>query len=157
MDDAVQMSCSIEIDASPEQVWAVVSNIGNAANTISGIKKIEVLESATGPSIVGLTWRETREMFGREAVETMWITQATEPEFYETRAESHGSIYISRIELEPAPSGTRLTMRFDGQPVTLAAKVMWRLTGWMAKGAMRKAIDKDLADIKSSVERGSEA
>lgn len=148
----MEMISSIEIDASPAQVWASVSNIENAANAISGIKSIEILESATGPSIVGLKWRETREMFGREAIETMWITEASDAEFYVTRAESHGSIYISRIELEPTSTGTRLSMRFEGQPVTVAAKVLWLLTGWMAKGAMRKAIDKDLADIKCSVE-----
>ena len=30
---------------------------------------------------------------------------------------------------------------------------MWALTGWMAKGAMRKTVDQDLADIKRAVEQ----
>lgn len=40
----------------------------------------------------------------------------------------------SAIELEPTSGGTPLAMRFEGEPVTLAAKVMWRLTGWQDEG-----------------------
>jgi hypothetical protein len=144
-----------EIDASPADVWSVVSDIEKADTRISGIKEIEILERATGPSIVGLKWRETREWMGKDAVEVMWVTDASEPSYYETRAESHGSIYTSRIELETTSTGTRLTMGFSGQPVTFSAKVLWALTGWMAKKALRNTIDQDLADIKGAVEKAN--
>ena len=147
----MQVTRSTEIDAPPADVWSVVSDIEQAASTISGIKEIEILERATGPSIVGLKWRETREFMGKDAVEVMWITDASEPSYYETRAESHGSIYTSRIELAETSAGTRLTMGFNGQPVTFGAKVMWALTGWMAKKALGKTLDQDLADIKAAV------
>ena len=142
-----------EIDASPADVWSIVSDIEKADTIISGIKAVEILERAKGPSIVGLKWRETRAWMGRDAVEVMWVTDAVEPSYYETRAESHGSICTSRIELETTSSGTRLTMRFSGQPVTFVAKVLWTLTGWMAKRALRKTVDQDLADIKGAVEK----
>ena len=142
-----------DIDASPAEVWSVVSDIEKADTRISGIKDIEILERAKGPSIVGLKWRETREWMGKDAVEVMWITDASEPSYYETRAESHGSIYTSRIELETTSTGMRLTMEFNGQPVAFGAKVLWALTGWMAKKALRKTIDQDLADIKGAVEK----
>jgi hypothetical protein len=89
---------SKEIMAPPEAVWSVVANIQNAASVISGIKEVEILETAAGPSIVGVKWKETREWMGRDAVEIMWITDACAPLFYETRAESHGSVYQSRLE-----------------------------------------------------------
>jgi hypothetical protein len=82
----------------------------------------------------------------------MWVTNAADGSFYETRAESHGSVYVSRIELEPHDDGTRLSMGFEGTPVTAGAKILWALTGWMAKSAMRKALNADLADIKAAAE-----
>ena len=144
---------SKEVVAAPEAVWSVVADIRNAASVISGIKEIEILETAAGPSMVGVKWKETREWMGRDAVEVMWITDACAPLFYETRAESHGSVYQSRLDLEPTPAGTRLTMQFNCQPSTLTAKVLWILTGWMAKKSLRKIIDQDLEDIKVAVEQ----
>mgnify|MGYP003644478705 CR=1 FL=1 len=149
----MQLSRSTEILASPKAVWAVVADIENAVAVVSGIKAVEILEAASGPSIAGLKWRETREWMGQDAVEVMWVTDACEASYYETRAESHGSIYTSRLELEATPTGTRLTMRFSSQPVSLGAKVLWVLTGWMAKKSLCKVIDQDLQDIKSAVEK----
>lgn len=149
----MQLSRSVDINAAPADVWSLISDIGNAAQWISGIKAIEVIEPATGPSIVGLKWRETREFMGKDAVEVMWVTEASEPNHYQVRAESHGAVYTSRFELEATSSGTRLTMGFHCQPVSFGARLMWALTGWMAKGAMRKTVDQDLADIKRAVEQ----
>jgi len=148
----MQVSRDIEVNATPAAVWAYITNIKEASSWISGIKSIEVLEEAKGPSIVGLKWQETREFMGKDATEVMWITDATEPKFYQTRAESHGSIYVSRMEVEEQGSGSRLTMSFDGQPVTFTAKLLWALTGWMAKKALYKTIDQDLQDIKKAAE-----
>ena len=150
-----QVIRSTEIIAPPRDVWNVVADIQNAVAVISGIKVIEILEPASGPSIVGIKWRETREWLGRDAVEVMWVTDAHEASFYETRAESHGSIYTSRVELEATPTGTRLTMVFRGQPVTSGAKVLWALTGWMAKKSLCKVIDQDLQDVKAAVEKAT--
>jgi len=146
---------SIEVAATPEAVWTVITDILNSANVISGIKTIEILEVPSGPTITGVKWKETREFMGQDAVETMWITDAHEPSFYETRAESHGSVYISRMELEPTSKGTCLTMKFNCEPETFGAKTMWLLTGWMAKRSLSKVIGQDLADIKTAVEAAS--
>jgi hypothetical protein len=143
---------SIEIVAAPEAVWAVISDIQHAANVISGIKAIEIIEAASGPTINGMKWKETREFMGRDAVEVMWITDACSPSFYQTRAESHGAIYISRMELAPTQTGTCLTMKFNAQPQTFGAKLMWLLTGWMAKKSLSKVIVQDLVDIKAAAE-----
>jgi hypothetical protein len=146
-----------EIAAKPDAVWGVVSDIRNAASVISGIKTIEVLEVPDASSIVGTRWKETREWMGRDAVEVMWVTDASAPSFYETRAESHGSIYNSRIELEQTPVGTQLTMYFRCEPQTIVAKIMWVLTGWMAKKSLCKIIDQDLDDIKLAAESAASA
>lgn len=148
----MQLSLSIGINASPSDVWTVIADIEHSADTIRGIDKIEVLERPKGPSITGLKWRETRTMFGREATEVMWVTDAKEPEHYDTRAESHGSVYVTRLSVGPIGDGARLTMAFEGVPQTFGSRLMWALTGWMARGAMRKALQADLEDIKAAAE-----
>lgn len=151
----MQVSRSIDIQAAPLAVWTFLADVEHAEQWISGIKSTEILETPKGPSIVGLKWRETREWMGKDAVETMWVTDAKDTQFYQTRAESHGSVYISRFDLTETGHGTRLTMSFQGEPQTFGAKMVWLLTGWMAKSALAKTMDKDLADIKSVAEKQS--
>ncbi|MGB0652090.1 MAG: SRPBCC family protein [Thermoplasmatota archaeon] len=150
----MKMSLSIDIEASTQAVWDVIADIENAADRIRGINSLEVLEPATGPSIVGLKWKETRTFAGRDATETMWITAAEEPSYYDTRAESHGSIYQTRMSVDPTSdgAGSRLTMTFEGTPQTFGAKLLWALTGWMATKPMKKALTEDLEDIKKAAE-----
>ncbi|MGB1585539.1 MAG: SRPBCC family protein [Thermoplasmatota archaeon] len=147
----MQMALSTPIAATPTKVWNIITDIENATDRIQGILAIEMLEKPkTG--VVGLKWKETRKFAGKEAHEIMWITEAKKPKFYVTRAENHGAIYTSRMDIEKTDDGCILTMGFHGETVTLGAKIMWALTGWMAKGPMRKAITQDLADIKAAAE-----
>ncbi len=149
----MQSSTSIDIAASPKKVWKIITDFENCAENISGIMSAEVLEPATGPSVVGLKWKETRMFAGREATETMWITEAKANSHYVARAESHGAVYNSTMQIEPTDSGCRLTMTFEGIPQTTGAKIMWALTGWMAKKSVQKACAKDLEDIKAVAEK----
>ncbi len=139
------------INAPRAAVWNVITDIENAADTISGIEKIEILEKpATG--LVGLKWRETRTLFGKTATEVMWITAAEENSFYDTRAESHGAVYTTRISLAEQGGTTSIKMRFVGKPQTMVAKIMSLLMGWMFRGATQKALVQDLDDIRKAVE-----
>lgn len=147
----MEVATSVLIHAPRAVVWKRITDIENAAQTISGIEKVEILERPAS-GLVGLRWKETRTMFGKTATEIMWITDAVEPEFYKTRAESHGAIYVASLELTEKAGGTELTMRFSGQAVTTPARLMEILIGWMFKGAMHKACGKDLSDIKAAVE-----
>jgi hypothetical protein len=143
----------ITVQAPKRAVWNAITDIQNAPKRISGIQKIEILEQPAS-GLVGLKWRETRTMFGKQATEVMWITEAVSESHYQTRAESHGSIYVSRMSVADRPGGTQLGMEFTCEPQSFGAKVMTALLGWMMKGACSKAMQKDLADIKQSVEKG---
>ncbi|NDV93032.1 hypothetical protein GTH32_17835 [Alteromonas sp. 345S023] len=149
---ALISSQSIEIVAAADLVWRVVTDVENADKFISGIKRVDIITPADGPNIVGLKWRETREFMGKDALETIWVTEASPPQFYATRAESHGSVYHSKITLTPISEGTRLTMDFHCQPISWPAKIMWVLTSWMAKKSLGNIIIQDLEDIKVAVE-----
>ncbi len=148
----MQVICEIWIDSAREQVWKTIADIKSCGDVIASIDNIEILEHPTD-QMQGLKWRETRIMFGKEATETMWITDAKENEYYATRAESHGSVYISRLSLTGEGDRTKLTMLFKGLPVTMIAKVMSFLMAPMIKGSLKKTIGKDLENIKSHIEK----
>lgn len=90
----MMVTVEIEIVNSREAVWRAITDIENSNSMISGILKINILHKPSD-SFVGLKWEETRQMFGKEAMETMWITDAVVNEYYSTRAESHGSVNIT--------------------------------------------------------------
>lgn len=149
----MKVEVDVTIDAPKEAVWHIISDIEHAADTITGIEQVEILEKPDD-GLVGLKWRETRTLFGKTATEVMWITDARELEFYATRAESHGAVYLTRLGLTDEDGKTRLRMEFAGTPQTLGAKVMSAVTGWAFKNATQKALMQDLVDIKAKVEHG---
>ena len=80
------VEAQVTINGSRAAIWAAITNIENASETISGIENIEVVEKPPN-GLVGLRWRETRMLFGKPATAEKWITDAAENEFYKTRAE----------------------------------------------------------------------
>ena len=122
---AVIVEVKVTIEGSKEAIWAAASDIENAATTVKGIDKIEILEQpASADSLVGLKWRETRTMFGKDATEVMWITESVPNEFYKTRAESHGSIYTGTVAIKPLDGGScSLSTTLDAKPQSFFAKM----------------------------------
>lgn len=146
----METSASLKINATKEQVWAVVTDIDSAKQRIECILDIEVLERPDS-GIVGLKWRETREMFGKQATETMWITEAKDNEYYVTEAENSGCLYHSTIRIIELEDGVELAMSFKATPLSLFAKIMSPMM-FMMKGMIKKAFEKDLRDIKNILE-----
>jgi hypothetical protein len=148
----MKLTVQMPVDASKEAIWKVISNIKNAEKTITGIEKVEVLEEPK-EGLVGLKWRETRTLFGKTATEVMWITEAKENSHYKTRAESHGSIYITEVGIVEENGKNHIRMEFNGQPQSFGAKIMGAMLGSMMKNATKKALMKDLEDIKKASEK----
>ncbi|WP_339893420.1 SRPBCC family protein [uncultured Algibacter sp.] len=147
----MKLTIDIEIKALKEKVWKVITDIENSVNTISGIEKIEILNKPKD-TVVGLKWEETRTIFGKSATETMWITEATENDYYKTRAESNGAIYQTILKLSEKENTTFLTMEFNSEAITIKGKIMAFIFGRMLNKTMKKLIKKDLIDIKTTVE-----
>lgn len=146
------VEAQITINGSKAAIWAAITDIEHASETISGIENIEVLEKpATG--LVGLRWRETRMLFGKPATAEKWVTDAVENEFYKTRAEDNGFVFITTIRMSESGGGITLTSSHDSQPQGFAAKLMSLPMGLLFKGVAKKAILQDLNDIKSAVEQ----
>lgn len=147
----MKVSTQIKINNTKEKVWAMITDIENSASFISGITNIEIITPA-GDDLVGLKWKETRKMFGKESDEVMWITDSQQNHYYKARAENHGAIYLSCLEITELNDGVRLEMSFEGQGTTFMAKLMSKVFGGMMKKSMVKALEQDLEDIKKACE-----
>src|SRR5262245_26954256 len=90
------VEAQVTINGTKPAIWAVIIDIENAAELIRGIEKIEILEKPIS-GLVGLKWRETRILFGKPASADKWITEAVENEYYKTRAEDKGFVFISTM------------------------------------------------------------
>lgn len=139
------------INGSKAAVWAAITDIENAAEIISGILRIEVLEKPAN-GLVGLRWRETRMLFGEPATVEKRITDAVENEFYKTKAEDGGFVFVTTMRVRESSGGTTLTSTHDSQPQGIVARIK-SMPMFLFKGVMKKAILQDLNDIKSAVEQ----
>ena len=145
------VEAQVTINASRPAIWAAITNIENASEIISGIEKIEVVEKPTN-GLVGLKWRETRMLFGEPATVEKWITDAAENEFYKTRAEDRGVVFITTLRISESGSTITLTSSHDSKPQGIVARLKSLPMG-LFKGVVKKALLQDLNDIKSVVEQ----
>ena len=146
----MKISSTVTINASISEVFNVFTDLSKALERISGISKLEILE---GPAqmAIGTKWKETRTVFGKEATETMWVTELTKDASYSVDAESHGTKYSSTFTFSSLDGGTEVTWVFSGIPQTFGAKAM-SLLAFMFKGATQKMLEADLQDLKKACE-----
>ena len=146
------VEAQVTINGSKAAIWAAITNIANASEILSGIENIEVLEKPAN-GLVGLRWRETRMLFGEPATVEKWITDAAENEFYKTRAEDRGVVFITTLRISESSGGITLTSSHDSKPQGIVARVLSIPMMFLFKGVAKKALLQDLNDIKSAVEQ----
>lgn len=142
----------IEIEKPKEIIWSAITGIENCSNMLSSIIDLNILNQPEN-GLVGLKWKETRLMFGKQASETMWITDSITNQYYCTRAESHGSVYITKLSLSETGTKSKLTMSFTAEAQSPFMKIVSACMGIFIKSSMKKALYKDLEDIKKYVEQ----
>jgi hypothetical protein len=145
------IEAKVNIDATRPVVWAVITDIENAAEILSGVDKMEVVEKPAS-GLVGLRWRETRMYFGKPATVEKRITDAVENEFYKTRAEDSGFVFLTTMTLSDRGDSVVLTSSHDSQPQGFVAKLK-STPMFLFKGVIKKALMQDLKDVKSAVEK----
>ena len=145
------VEAQVTINGSRPAVWAAITDIENAAKTLSGVQNIEIVEKPAN-GLVGLRWRETRMYFGKPATVEKWITDAAENEFYKTRADDSGFIFLTTMSISESGSGVTLSSSHDTLPQGFVAKLK-STPMFLFKGMMKKLILQDLNDFKSAVEK----
>ena len=149
----MKIDCRIPVNASKETIWSVISDYEHMVENIDAITDVIILERPTSEdSLIGLKWTEVRTMFGTEAKETMWVTDCVTNEYYKMRAESHEAIYESKMYIGEEEGQIFAGMSFDGEAQGLCGKIMMMAMGWMVEGETKKALMKDLEDIKKIAE-----
>lgn len=147
----MEISVTTEIKCPKALVWQAITDIANCKNMISAIIDLTVIEKPE-KGLVGLKWSETREMFGKEASETMWITEAVEGQYYCTRAENCGAVYLTKMAVAEDNGKTILSMSFSSESMSFFGKLISGLMGFLMKKSLAKMLKKDLQDIKQHLE-----
>jgi carbon monoxide dehydrogenase subunit G len=145
-------SLTQHVNARPEKVWAVISDIPGSAATLSGVESIQMVSE--GPYGEGTRWKETRSMMGRRETVEMWVSQADPPRSTTVKALQGGADYTSRFTLAERDGGTDLTLIFGAEVLkpTVLSRVMMALFGRIGMSITRKALAKDLAEIAAKAE-----
>lgn len=146
------VEAQVTINGSRAAVWTAITDMENAPKIINGIESIEIVNKpAVG--LVGLRWRETRMLFGKPATAEKWITEAVENEFYKTRAEDGGFVFLSTTRISESAGGITVTSAHESKPQGFVAALMSIPMTLFFKGMVKKALVQDLSDIKIAVER----
>jgi hypothetical protein len=146
------VEAQVSINGSKAAIWAAITNIEDASKFMSGIEKIEVLEKPAN-GLVGLRWRETRMLFGKPATVEKWITESAENEFYKTKAEDGGFVFLTTKSISESSGGMTLTECHESKPQGIVAKLMSIPMRLFFKRVIKKALLQDLNDTKSAVEK----
>lgn|SRR5690554_4880601 len=141
-----------EILAEPVAVWRLITDLDRAPAVLSDVVRIERLEGDGYE--VGVSWRETRRVLGKETSEDKRVTSVRAPLSTSVRAESRGTRYVTVMHCEPSDLGTVLRVEFSGQSVnpTWGQRVAWALFRKVEMKAAREGLEKDVADYARSVE-----
>ncbi|WP_084039528.1 SRPBCC family protein [Demequina sp. NBRC 110053] len=141
-----------EILAEPAAVWRIITDLDRASTVMTNIVKVERLEGSGYE--VGVRWRETRRIFGKEETEEMWVAAVDEPRTTTVAARSGSTSYTTVFRCEPSSLGTTLHVDFaaadSGQGV--GKRLAWAVLGRVGMKATEKALVQDLDDIAKAAE-----
>lgn len=143
-----KMNLSISINAAPQTVFNVVSDVENSPDRIAWFEKVDMLTD--GPVSVGTKWRETRVMNNRQSVEEWEMTAFDSPNYLSAYCDSQGYDVEWTMQVDPEGHGSRLTLDMTTKPRTLFGKLMAPAELLMS-GMMKSIVLKDLESTKAYI------
>lgn len=146
----IRTAVSRTIDAAPEMLFSIVSDISNYSEAVSHLVRVEFLtDQRVG---VGARFRETRVMRNREATTEIEVTEFVANERVRMVSDEGGTIWDTVFTVTPLGDGggTRLDMVMDARPYRILSRLMVPLI----KGVVAKAIAADMDAVKAYCEGG---
>src|SRR5690554_6182728 len=136
-----------EILAEPAAVWRLITDLDRSPQVLSGVVSVQRLEGEGYD--VGVSWRETRRLLGKETSEDKRVTAVNAPFSTAISAETRGTRYSTVLRCEPSDLGTMLHIEFNGRPVnpTFGQRIAWKLFSKVEMRASREQLEQDAADI----------
>jgi uncharacterized protein YndB with AHSA1/START domain len=149
----VRDAVTVHVDAPPEAVWALVSDVTAIGRFSPETFEAQWLDGATGPAL-GARFKGHVKRNGRGPV--YWTTcevVACEPgrEFGFAVLTGGRALNTWRYRLEPAGGGTDVTESFELAD-TPALRLYWRLLGWARGRTNREGMRATLERVKAEVE-----
>ena len=150
----MQDSVTVHIDAPPEAVWGLVSDVTKIGRYSPETFEAEWLDGATGPA-VGARFRGhvKRNQKGPTYWATCVITEC-EPNRafgFTVGASIEKGLNSWHYELAPSGTGTEVTESFRLKD-TLPLKVYWALLGWARGRTNRNGMRATLERMKAELE-----
>lgn len=141
------------IDATPDQVWRVLTDIEHSAETIRSVENVELLDGHTSFQ-VGTRWRENRTLMGHKGTEELEVIEAQEPSHFAVRTTRAKDVVTMTYTLSPLTNGTRLSLTLvdDMHERGVGGAIAWALFGEVSMHSTRRMLEHDLADIASAAE-----
>ena len=146
-------SVTVHMKATPDEVWALVSDVTRIGSYSPETFEAEWLDGATGPA-VGATCRGHVKRNGKGPI--YWTTCTvvsceTGREFGFVVGPPDKAINTWRYRIEPAGDGTDVTESFELAD-KLPIKIYWFLAGWARGKTNRKGMQRTLEAMKAVVE-----
>lgn len=141
-----------EILAEPAAVWRLVTDVDRAAEVLSDVVRVERLEGEGYD--VGVSWRETRRVLGKETAEDKRVMSVHAPFSTSVGSESRGARYVTVLRCEPSDLGTVLHAEFRGESVnpTFGQRIAWALFRNLEMKTAREGLERDVADYARTAE-----
>jgi hypothetical protein len=145
---------STTVNASPDAVWDVLTDLPHAADILRSVRTAELLTE--GEYAVGTTWREDRTFFGHKETEELHVTESEPPRrtIHETKV-GHDRIRTA-YSIQPGSDGRTkllLTVTIDMSERTQRERLAWATWGNISFEQTKKVLDQDLEDIGREAER----
>ncbi len=144
---------TVHINASPDEVWALVSDVTKIGRYSPETFEAEWLDGATGPA-VGARFRGHVKRNGKGPIYwTSCTVTASEPgkEFAFGVGKPGKPMNIWRYQLDAAGDGTDATESFTLTP-NIGLRLYWALFGWSRGKTNRNGMRQTLERIKAEVE-----
>lgn len=139
-----------EIEAPLEFVFQTVSDVRNFRKAVPHITKIEfVTDQQVG---VGTRFRETRVMNGSEQTVELEVAEFAKNDRVRMISDAGGTVWDTLFTISQQSDYVMLEMRMDIKPHTWFA----RLTTFLIRGMVAKAVEADLDSVKSYCESNSQ-
>jgi uncharacterized protein YndB with AHSA1/START domain len=150
----MQDSVTVHIDAPPEKVWDLVSDVTKIGRYSPETFEAEWLDGATGPA-VGVRFRGhvKRNEKGPTYWATCVITECEPNRVFEFTVGSSVERGLNnwRYELAASGAGTDVTESFRLKEI-LPLKIYWTLLGWARGKTNRNGMQRTLEAMKAELE-----
>ncbi len=150
---SLQASVSVDIAASSEAVYEVLTDPSRMPEWVSGVQSAE-WSSGSGPepgSTIQMSYK-----YGRKVNDiTMEVTEADPGVRYEYRTIKGPYPINARFTIMGSATQTAVTYEQTAFSDSMLASIGFFLTSWFAKPMVRKTLRKDMAKLAALVE-GSE-